>query len=729
MDPSTLTTGTFTLSSAGGAVPGSVAYDPASNTATFVPAAALSPLTTYTVQVAGARGADETPVSTFSWGFTTVAGPTITSVTPADGTSYAQRGTAVTATFSRAMDPTSITTSTFQLYAPDGSVVPATVSYNATSLTATLTPSAQLLGNSTYAASMSGTVRASDGTPLGSSTVWKFTTSTCPCSLFSIAQVPAKVSLPTRDGRSGTGPWSYELGVKFRVDEPMRLNGIRFYKSPGETGTHVVNLWTTTGLQLASATVASETASGWQEGTFASPPLLQAGTTYVASVNANSYFGETPGGLTTQVVSGPLRSVADGSNGVYGSSAGVFPGQTYQSTNYFTDVDVVPDSTATPPTVTSTFPVANQQNVDANLPITATFSRPMNPSTITATSFSVRQAGQTGGADSGGAVDATVTYNDATNTATLTPTAALAHGDQYTVTLSGSAIRAQDGMPLGSDVSWTFAVGSPPPPLAVVASPGNGATAVDTDAPIKLTYNRSVDPSTLTSSTTQLVGPSGAVPATITYNATSFTETIQPTAKLATNTTYTINVTTGVLAPDGTSMLNPYSSSFTTGTCPCILMTGLVPKSVNNPVQDGRTGTGPWSYELGTKIILDQPAQLASIRFWKDSKETGSHTARVWSASGQLLATLPFTSETSGGGWQQADFASPLPLAANTVYIVSVNANAYFSTIRSGLTTALTSGIAHTVADGKNGVYGSAAGVFPTLSFSSTNYLVDVVIR
>ena len=158
-------------------------------------------------------------------------------------------------------------------------------------------------------------------------------------------------------------------------------------------------------------------------------------------------------------------------------------------------------------------------------------------------------------------------------------------------------------------------------------------------------------------------------------------------------------------------------------------MTGLLPKTLSNATQDGRTGAGPWSYELGTKFVLDAPATLASIRFWKDVKETGTHTARLWSSTGTLLATLPVTGETAGAGWQQANFTTPVPLSANTVYIVSVNANAFFATTRSGLVTPLTSGIAHSAADVKNGVYGSAAGLFPTGSFSSTNYFVDVVVR
>ena len=267
--------------------------------------------------------------------------------------------------------------------------------------------------------------------------------------------------------------------------------------------------------------------------------------------------------------------------------------------------------------------------------------------------------------------------------------------------------------------------------LNVTATPGNGTTGVNLDATPKLTFNRTVDPTTLTAANAAIVAPDGSVvAATYSYDAFAFTATVKPNAKLAANTTYTIRLTAGgVRAPDGTSLLNPYSATFTTGTCPCTLMTGLVPKVASNTVQDGRTGTGPWSYELGTKIVLDQPATLASIRFWKDAKETGSHTARLWSATGTLLATVPVTNETSGAGWQQVNLPTPFALAANTVYIVSVNANAFFSTTRSGLAIPLTSGIAHSANDVKNGAYGSAAGLFPVNSFSSTNYFVDVVVR
>jgi hypothetical protein len=731
MDASTLTPSTFTLSSAAGPVPATVTYDSSSNTAMLTPTVALAPTTPYTVQLTtGVRGVDGTPFGGTSWGFTTIAGPTITSYAPTDGATYVDRSGSVTVTFSRSMLASSITTSTFQLYDPSGATVPAAVSYDDPSQTATLTPSAQLLGGSTYAAVVSGSVRSSDGTPVGSDTTWKYTTSVCPCSLFPAVLVPATQNVPTRDGRPLPGPWSYEMGVKFKVDEAMRLRGIRFFKSKSETGTHVVNLWTSGGLLLGSATATNETASGWQEATFASPPLLQAGSIYLASANANSFYNTTVGGLANQVVSGPVRTVVGQLNGVYGTAAGLFPSSSFNSSNYFTDVDVVPDGDPAAPTVISTTPAADATEVDANLPLKATFSRPMDPSTITASSFNVRPVGTSAGTDAGGAVDASVIYSDATNTVELDPTAPLTHGVEYRASMT-TAIRAADGKALATGLSWVFTVSAPPAPLSVVSTtPADGATSVNVDAPVKLKFNRTVDSSTLTSSSVQILAPDGSVlAASIGYDLFSFTATITPSAKLAANTTYTVKANTAVRAPDGTSLLNPYSSTFTTGICPCTLMTGLVPTKIGNPVQDGRTGAGPWSYELGTKIVADQPSTLAAIRFWKDSRETGTHTVRVWSSTGTLLASQAVTGETAGGGWQQANLNTPLQLAANTVYIVSVNANAFFATTRSGLATPLTSGIAHSANDVKNGVYGSAAGLFPNSSFSSTNYFVDVVIR
>ena len=71
--------------------------------------------------------------------------------------------------------------------------------------------------------------------------------------------------------------------MKFRSDVAGYVTGVRFYKAAGNTGTHVGNLWSSTGTRLATATFTGETASGWQQVTFSPPVAIAANTVYVAS--------------------------------------------------------------------------------------------------------------------------------------------------------------------------------------------------------------------------------------------------------------------------------------------------------------------------------------------------------------------------------------------------------------------------------------------------------------
>jgi hypothetical protein len=75
MDPTTITSSTFTLTGPGGAVAAAVAYNGTSNVATLTPSASFAPSTTYTAQLSAAvRASDGTPLgSAVSWSFTTAA--------------------------------------------------------------------------------------------------------------------------------------------------------------------------------------------------------------------------------------------------------------------------------------------------------------------------------------------------------------------------------------------------------------------------------------------------------------------------------------------------------------------------------------------------------------------------------------------------------------------------------------------------------------------------------
>ena len=109
-----------------------------------------------------------------------VAPPTVTSVTPPTGSTLICPNTAVvTATFSKAMNPSTISTSTFTLSSSAGSVS-GQVSYVGATRIATFTPTAALTASTTFTATITTGAADTFGNPLAANFVWTFTTS-APC--------------------------------------------------------------------------------------------------------------------------------------------------------------------------------------------------------------------------------------------------------------------------------------------------------------------------------------------------------------------------------------------------------------------------------------------------------------------------------------------------------------------------------------------------------------------
>ena len=102
--------------------------------------------------------------------------PTVTQKTPASAATGVDPATTVRATFSRAMDAATINSSSFTLKRPDGSTVPATVSYDSLSFTATLTPTLPLALQTSYTARLEPTIKATNNVTLGTAQSWSFTT-------------------------------------------------------------------------------------------------------------------------------------------------------------------------------------------------------------------------------------------------------------------------------------------------------------------------------------------------------------------------------------------------------------------------------------------------------------------------------------------------------------------------------------------------------------------------
>lgn len=76
------------------------------------------------------------------------------------------------------------------------------------------------------------------------------------------------------------------VGVRFTSDVPGLLYGLRFYKSPSNTGTHIGTVWSIGGTLLSSVTFTNETASGWQQMLLPTPVSIVASTLYVIAYHA-----------------------------------------------------------------------------------------------------------------------------------------------------------------------------------------------------------------------------------------------------------------------------------------------------------------------------------------------------------------------------------------------------------------------------------------------------------
>lgn len=107
-----------------------------------------------------------------------------------------------------------------------------------------------------------------------------------------------------------------ELGVKFRSSVSGYITGIRFYKSVGNTGTHIGQLYNSAGGLLASATFSSETNSGWQTVQIIPAIPIAPNTTYIAAYwSSAGYYTSSPNYFINAVVNTPLTALADGTDG------------------------------------------------------------------------------------------------------------------------------------------------------------------------------------------------------------------------------------------------------------------------------------------------------------------------------------------------------------------------------------------------------------------------------
>jgi hypothetical protein len=384
---------------------------------------------------------------------------------------------------------------------------------------ATFTPAASLAFNTLYTATITTGATDLAGTPLASKYVWTFLTLPAPALPTVIATVPVNGAVNV--------PFNQALTAAFSVAmNPATIDAATFTLKSTISGTAVTGVVT----YVAAGSIA----------TFTPSAPLAATTEYTATI--------TTGAMDTLG-----NSLAHNYNWTFTTAA--LPA-------------------AIQPTVISTIPQNLATLVPLNQIVSAIFSVPMTPATITTITpptFTLTYVPTAGGAIT--PVAGLVAYAAVGNTLTFTPAANLLPSTTYTATITTGA---QDlaGTPMASNYVWTFTTGTTVaavPPVLDSTVPVNAAISVPLDQAVSATFSKAMNPLTFTSTTYYLSQGLTTIGTTISLDPTNTIATLTPTAPLTASTIYTVTVTDGVTDATGNPLANtgaPDPWTFTTAATP-----------------------------------------------------------------------------------------------------------------------------------------------------------------
>jgi Ice-binding-like/Bacterial Ig-like domain len=301
-------------------------------------------------------------------------------------------------------------------------------------------------------------------------------------------------------------------------------------------------------------------------------------------------------------------------------------------------------SDTTAPTVIDTINHNGDINVPLNTKVGATFSKAMNPTTITTATFTLNQ-----GATS---VPGSVVYSGVN--AVFTPASNLLPNTLYTATITtGAKDLTVPGIPLASNYVWSWTTGTTldtAPPKVVTENPANLASGVVVNSVVRAKFDKSMDPLTITNLTFTLNNGAASVSGQVKYDPLSKVATFTPASNLLPSTTYTATVTIGANDLAGHALVSglvPNPWTFTTANTVVIPPAaavqlgsagafGIMATSAITNTGAGTMINGDVSLEPGTSNGL-LPVQVLGGVTHIHINDTVSHQARA-----DLLAAYNF---------------------------------------------------------------------------------------
>jgi len=550
--------------------------------------------------------------------------PTVTAVSstepPASATDVATNRK-ITVTFDRDMDASTIDPSSFQVATSIGGVpVIGAVSYDAANRTATFAPIGALAINTNFTATL--TTDVADFTA-------------------------AHLAVPY--------VWSFQTGATADVSPPGVLGSIPADGSSGSDVNHLVVVSFDEPIDAGSVSIATFTLA-------APGPTLVTGTVGTAG---SSIVFQPDADLSAGVVY--TATVAAAVSDLAGNALGTDHVFTF-TTGATADLAA--------PTVLETTPADAATAIAVNGKITATFSEPVDPRTLTTAALTL--AGPGGAAEGG-----TVSIGSGNDLIRFTPGADLAGDATFTAVVT-TAVKDLAGNALAAPLTFTFTTRltrDDTTPHVVMKSPEDGATNVAVNQKIVVNFSEAIDPATVNSATFSLASLTTNVAGTIATSGA--TATFTPDTQLPAATSFTAMLTIGVKDLAGNALPAPEVWGFTTGatsdtTAPTVVST--------NPV------------DLSTAIAIDQavnatfdeaidPATLDGASFTVVAPGpiavTGTVSLDVTSTIATFVpdANLPANTQLTATLTTAVTDLSGNPLAADFVFTFTTDAHTGVATV------------------------------------------------
>ncbi len=370
--------------------------------------------------VAGCGGGLDPILGTPSFG----AAPTVTATSPVAATPVVTGVAAnarVSATFSKPMAAATLTPTSFTLACPAGTPVAAAVTYDAATRVATLTPTVVLPPSTLCVATVTTAAQDTTGIALVSNFVWSFMTAALADTSRPtvILTVPAAGAVNVATNSMVTATFSEAMA-------PATISGTSFTVTNTTLGTPVAG----TVSYSASARTATFTPS--------TPATLALNSAFTATITTAATD------LGGNALAGNTAVLPNAGNHVWSFATGA-------------------TGDATAPTVTAISPAAGSAGVCLTRSVSATFSEPMDASTINTATFRVT--------DNGVAVAGTVSYDAPSRVASFVTTSAtgFAASRPFVVTIASGTAGVKDlaGNALAVDRVWGFTTGTQPCASAV----------------------------------------------------------------------------------------------------------------------------------------------------------------------------------------------------------------------------------------------------------------------